>query len=55
MNGDVVRWLNGAGCHRCGMTSTRYIPPYWDPSRRVCPRCCSDLNRLYEANGWPVQ
>lgn len=50
---DVVHWNETlAGCQRCARTG-RYIAPYFAPSRRVCPTCCRELERLYDEHGWP--
>jgi hypothetical protein len=51
---DVVHWRDAArGCSRCAGAATRYIPPYFAPTKRVCPTCCRELNRLFDEHGWP--
>lgn len=51
---DVVTWTNQPeGCHRCGRAGSRYIRPYWEPAKQVCPECVTTLTRLYDRHGWP--
>lgn len=51
---DVLTWRDVAdGCSRCGATARYYIPPYYERTRRVCPTCCIELNRLFDEHGWP--
>jgi hypothetical protein len=51
---DVVHWRDAAqGCSRCAGAAARYITPYFAPTKRVCPACCVELNRLYDEHGWP--
>lgn len=52
---DVVIWndLDGT-CNRCGRVWSRYIVPYWEPTRRVCPTCARELFELFERVGWPA-
>jgi hypothetical protein len=53
---DVVYWRDAAqGCSRCAGASERYIPPYYAPTKRVCPTCCIELNALFNEHGWPPQ
>lgn len=51
---DVVAWgVIEEACSRCGQFAKYYVTPYWRPEDHVCPRCCIELNRLYDARGWP--
>lgn len=53
--GDVVHWRRGAwGCSRCAKVSSRYIPPYYAPTMRLCPTCCRELEGLFDQHGWPA-
>jgi hypothetical protein len=51
---DVVKWRDAAvGCSRCAGYAQHYIPPYYEPTKRVCPTCCLELNLLHDEHGWP--
>lgn len=51
---DVVHWRDAAqGCSRCAGAALYYIPPYFVPTKRLCPACCIELNKLYDEAGWP--
>lgn len=51
---DVVKWRDAAvGCNRCAGYARYYVAPYYEPTKRVCPICCRELNRLHDAYGWP--
>jgi hypothetical protein len=51
---DVVKWRDvSQGCNRCAGYARYYITPYFEPTKRVCPTCCVELNTLNDAYGWP--
>lgn len=54
MLADVVKWNDVAiGCSRCAGQARYYVSPYYEQTKRVCPTCCVELNRLHTEHGWP--
>jgi hypothetical protein len=52
---DVVIWSTGTDlCSRCTQAAKYFVVPYWRDAK-VCPRCCIELERLYDERGWPAR
>lgn len=51
---DVVAWNYAtSACNRCSTKGHHYVGPYWDPLAHLCPRCCEEVNTLFDGTVWP--
>jgi hypothetical protein len=42
-------------CGRCHHRVARVVPAYWDPTYRICPSCCAQLDAHHHATDtWPT-
>lgn len=39
-------------CSRCGTRAEYFVKPYWQEDG-ICSDCCFELNRAFDAEGWP--
>lgn len=42
-------------CSLCGVRASRWIAPYWQRDRPVCPECARDSANGYDKTGWPEE